>query len=241
MAYMLFVVYLMVDAVRSVMRVKRLYFHRFWSYVDMGIVACSWISVGLYAWRSSESNRIGDVFARTRGYAFIDLRSCVIVNDVLNVFLSVCCFLGWIKCVRLCRFNRRITLFIQTLRQAARELLSFATMFVIVFVAFVCLFYLLFVGKLGACSSFSRTSGMLFEMMLMKFDAYELIGAAAVLGPLCFALFILVVVFVCLSMFVSIIADQFRSARERLKLDTTDDERMVTFMLDKMRRWMGES
>lgn len=240
MAYMVFVVYLMVDGVRWVVREKRLYFRRFWSYVDMGIVVCSWMSVGLSAWRSSESHRLGAAFARTNGDTFIDLQPCVMVNDVLNVCLSVCCFLGWIKCVRLCRFNRRITLFIETLRQAARELLSFAAMFAVVFVAFVCLFFLLFVGKVGACASVGRTSGMLFEMMLMKFDAYELIGAAAVLGPLCFALFILVVVFVCLSMFVSIIADQFRSARDRLRLGTTDDERMATFMLDQVRRWMGE-
>jgi hypothetical protein len=71
-------------------------------------------------------------------------------------------------------------------------------MFAIVFISFVCLFYLLFISKLVECSNVLRTARMLFEMTLMKFDAYELLNAAEFLGPFCFSLFILLVVFVCL-------------------------------------------
>ena len=45
-----------------------------------------------------------------------------------------------------------------------------------------------------SCSTLLKTAGMLFEITRMKFDASELIGAHAVLGPLAFALFILIIV-----------------------------------------------
>ena len=64
-----------------------------------------------------------------------------------------------------------------------------------------CLFYLLFISKLPNCSSLLWTGEMLFEIILMKFDAYDLIDASSFPGPFCFSLFIFLVVFVCLSMY----------------------------------------
>jgi hypothetical protein len=60
-----------------------------------------------------------------------------------------------------------------------------------------------------SCASLFHTAQMLFEMTLMKFDASELSQA----GPFCFSLFIVIVVFICISMFLTIINDSFRRAR----------------------------
>ncbi|CAF3621667.1 unnamed protein product [Adineta steineri] len=73
-------------------------------------------------------------------------------------------------------------------------------MLAIVFMAFLSLFYLLFISKLSSCSSLLNTAQMLFEMTLMKFDASQIMGADAFLGPFCFTLFMFLVVFVCLSL-----------------------------------------
>ncbi|CAF0955523.1 unnamed protein product [Adineta steineri] len=105
-----------------------------------------------------------------------------------------------IKCLHLLRFNQQICLFAETLKYCAKALISFSLMFAIIFIAFLCLFYLLFVSKLSSCSSLLTTAQMLFEMTLMKFDASEISGADAFLGPFCFTLFMLLVVFVCLSL-----------------------------------------
>ena len=76
---------------------------------------------------------------------------------------------------------------------------------------------------------------MLFEMTLMKFDSSQLIQASAFLGPFCFSLFILLVVFICLSMFLSIINDSFRRARENIH----HNQQIISFMLNKFQRWIG--
>ncbi|CAF0993503.1 unnamed protein product [Adineta steineri] len=72
--------------------------------------------------------------------------------------------------------------------------------------------------------------------MLMKFDAHELSEASAFLGPFCFSLFIIFVVFICISMFLSIINDNFRRARENVDLY---NQQIFSFMLKKFQRWTG--
>jgi hypothetical protein len=109
-------------------------------------------------------------------------------------------------------------------------------MFSIVFLLFNCLFYLLFHSNLWSSSSLFQTSGMLFEMALMKFNAQELSVASAVLGPLSFSLYILLVVFVCLSMFITIINHSFQHARDQVR---NDHEKMFSYMFDRFLRWTG--
>ncbi|CAF1423607.1 unnamed protein product, partial [Adineta ricciae] len=234
--YMLLICYFMWIEIRLLFELRLKYFHRFWSYVQVGIITCSWTSVGIYIWRCKESQRIGELFSKTNGYVYINLQFASYINDVLSNLLSFCCFFGTVQLIKLCRYNQRLCLFIHTLQYSAKELLSFSFMFAVVFMSFVCLFYLLFIAKLPECSSLLGTAQMLFEMTLMKFDAYQLSGAAAFLGPFCFSLFVIFVVFICLSMFLSIIGDNFRRVRANLNGKTNG---MFDFMFETFQRWAG--
>jgi hypothetical protein len=129
-----------------------------------------------------------------------------------------------------------LSLFSQTLKYAGKELISFAMMFSIIYFAFLCLFYFLFISKLSACSSLLQTAQMLFEMTLLKFSPGDLTGAARFLGPFCFSLFIFLVVFICLSMFLSIINKNFRRARENMN---NNNQEIFSFIFDKFLRWTG--
>lgn len=70
---------------------------------------------------------------------------------------------------------------------------------------------------------------MLFEMTLLKFDSTDLILASTFLGPFCFSLFIIIIVFICMSMFISIIN----------QIKDKNKEEMIKFMLRKFQRWIG--
>jgi hypothetical protein len=233
---MLFIVYFMYLEVRLFLKSKREYWSRFWSYVEAGIIACSWASVGIHIWRYRQCQHIGRLFRETNGYAYINIQFISYINDLLTYLLGFCCFFGTVKAIRLCRFSRRLCLFSQTLQYASTALLSFSLMFSIVFASFLCLFYLLFVSKLPSCASLLETSQMLFEMMLMKFDAQQLTGAAAFLGPFSFSLFMFLVVFVCMSMFLSIINENFHRARENVN---GEPQVMFSFMIRRFQRWAG--
>ncbi len=176
------------------------YFRDFWSYPDIGIIACSWAGLGVYLWRIREGDRVGDLFRETNGYAYVNLQLASYVNDVLTFLLGFCCFFGTIKFLRLLRFNHRMSMLQSTLAYAARDLLSFSLMFSIVYFGYLALFFLLFHSKIWACSDPLKAAQMLFEMMLLKFDVSDLYAADIFLGPFCFTLFVIFVVFICMNM-----------------------------------------
>jgi len=238
--YMILIIYLIIEQVQSMIELKIKYFYQFWCYIDIGIILCSWTSVGIYIWRYFQVKHISDLFRETNGYVYINLQWIVYVNDLFIYLISFCCFFGWIKLIRLGRFNRRILIFIKTIQHARKDLLSFSIIFSIIFISFLCLFYLLFISKLSTCSSLLETAEMLFKMLLMNFDAYQLINASTFLGPFCFSLFIVLVVFICLSMFITIINKNFRFVRHHMKHHhQNEDEQIFRFMFRKFRRWIG--
>jgi len=230
----------MIKEIRNFIRMKWSYFRCFWSYIDIGIIGCSWGVLGVYIWRYHESNRIGNLFQETNGYVYINLQLSGYVDDILTSLLGFCCFFGTVKFIRLFRFDQRLSLFTETLQYARKELFSFTAMFAFVFMAFLTLFYLLFVGKLQNCATLLNTAQMLFEMMLMKFDVHPLQQAAPFLGPFCFSLFILLVVFVCMNMFITIINRSIRIVRDNMKAKQNEDQQVLVYMLRKLQRLIGK-
>lgn len=233
--YVIVIIYMMIEEIQSFIRLKWKYFIRFWSLIHFGIIICSWGNIAVYIWRFRESNRIEELFAQTNGYFYINIGHAVYINDILTYFQSFCCFFGMIQFLHLCRINSRLSLFIETLSNARRELQSFAAMFTLAFMSFVFLFYLLFVSKMWSCANLLSTAQMLFEVTLMKINTNELLSADAVLGPVCLTLFIFVIVFICLSMFLSIITENFRRVRDQRH----EKEEMLTFMWKNFVRWTG--
>ena len=191
-------------------------------------------------WRYHELNRVGDLFAKTHGYAYANLGVAAYASELFSVLLGFCCFFATIKFIRLGRFNHRLMFFVRTLQHAAKDLVSFASMFSIVFWSFIMLFYLLFTSELSTCATLLHTAQMLFEAILMKFDAQKLTEAAPFLGPLSFSLFIFVVVFVCMSMFLTIINESFGDVRDEAKASGgAHDQHIVSFMVEKCKRALG--
>lgn len=186
--------------IRSLLTNGLKYFRDFWSYAEIGIIACSWGFVIVFVWRVRERNRISTLFQETNGYGYVNLQFASYVNDILTFLLGFCCFFGTFKFLRLLRFNKRMSLLSSTIMYVAKDLISFTCMFSIVYLGYLALFYLLFYPKIWECSDPLKAAQMLFEMMLLKFNASDLNAADRFLGPLCFTLFIIFVVFICMNM-----------------------------------------
>jgi hypothetical protein len=74
-------------------------------------------------------------------------------------------------------------------------------------------------------------------MTVTRFNVSDLIQANAFLGPFCFFIFMLLVVFICLNMFLSIINASFHRARQ----NQAADEEILSFTLKKFLSWSGKS
>jgi hypothetical protein len=233
--FILLLIYFTFNEIQSFFHLKSNYFRHFWSYIEIGIIICSWTSIGIYLWKYKEGKRIGNLFAQTNGYVYINFQLAAYINDLLTYFLAFSCFFSTVRLIHLFRFNQRSLLFIRTIHHASKDLLSFAMMFSIIFMAFLTLFYLLFVSKLLSCSNVLQTAEMLFQMTVLKYNVHDFIEASPFLGPFTFSLFIFIVVFICLSMFISIIIDSSRHVRRNID----DDEEIFSFMWNKFSRWTG--
>ena len=71
---MIFIIYFMLMQIRLLFRLKWKYFYEFWSLIEIGIIICSWMGVGIYIWRYHECSRIGKLFKETNGYIYINLQ-----------------------------------------------------------------------------------------------------------------------------------------------------------------------
>ena len=110
-------------------RLKKAYLRQFWSYIEIGIMVSSWTGVGIHIWRRNEGRRILELFRKTNGDVYINFQLMAYINDIFSFLLAFCCFFGTIKLLRLCRYNRRLSLLSNTLRRATRELMSFSLCF----------------------------------------------------------------------------------------------------------------
>ena len=235
--YLTFITYFLAMEIHSLIRLKKAYFFQFWPYIELGVIVCSWTSVGIHFLRRVESTRILKVFRQTNGDVYVNFQLMAYINDLFTFLIAFCCFFGTLKLLRLCRYNRRLALLANTLKRASPELLSFSCMFSIIFMAFMALFYLQFVSQVWECATLLHTAQMLFEMLLLKFDTTEFVRAQPLLGPIYFALFILFIVFVCINMFVSIINDNFRVVRDDVHKVDDDDQDLFITTLTKLQRW----
>ena len=238
---MILIAYLCIRQIQSLLRLKGNYFRRFWTYIDLGIIVCSLSAIGTYIAQYREAKGIGDLFRKTNGFAYINLQRSAYINDLQNFFLAFSCFFSCLNVLRLGQYHRQLRLFTDTLRHASKDLLSFAVMFSVVFIAFLSLFYFIFISSISSCSTLLQTARMLFEMSLMKFDTHELLDAQPFLGPMSFTLFIFVVVFVCMSMFITIIGESFRCVRDDPHLQSQDDRHLLSCLLRKCQYALGIS
>ena len=94
--YISFIVYFMFVEIRLFLNLKWKYFNEFWSYIEWGMIVCSWSAVGIFLWRYREITRISDMFLKTNGYAYINLQLAAYVDNILVYLFGFCCFL-WIN------------------------------------------------------------------------------------------------------------------------------------------------
>ena len=225
----------MIREARLLFKFKWNYFSQFRSFIEIGIIICSLTASAIYLWQYEELQRIENLLKQTNGYVYVNFQLISYINNIFNIIFGFCCFFGTMKFLHISHFSSHLSLFNQTFRYASKDLISFSMMYSIIFISFLCLFYLLFNSNISTCASILQTSQMLFQIMLLKFDISEINDGGRFLGPFCFSLFIFLGVFIYLSMFFAIINNSFR----RAKGNVNDNEEMILYMLRKFQRWIG--
>ena len=240
--YLIFIVYFMVKEIKEIMKTtpKLAYFKRFWSYVEWMIVGFSWAAFAMYLYRIYEGDKISRLFKEYNSSSslgkLIRLQSMANWNESLAFCLGFCAALGTLKFLRLLRFNTRISIFVESMKQSMQELIGFLFLFMLMFMAFVQLLYLTLNEKTGGFSTVIKTMQSCFQVMLGKFEVDPIWQANFVLGPLFFSLYNIVVVFILLNIFLTIVNDTFARVRVEAMKNAHKDIPLVDFIWSRMKR-----
>ncbi|TNN06289.1 Polycystin-2, partial [Schistosoma japonicum] len=226
----------LIKEIRNIFRQRLKYFTRFWNFVELFIIFGSIAAIAAYIYMILSTKSSVEEFSRTHGNIFMNFQLLAYWNENLTYLTAVICFFAMLKLVFLFRFNYRIGLLGSVLKYAAKDLKYFCFIFLIVFSAFVVVFYLLYNDTLSGFKTILNAIETSMQIILGKFDFTSMYERQMVLGPLLFAAFSLCVVFVMVCMFIAILDESFHSVLNDLSLQS-DDHEMSQFIAIQFIHW----
>jgi polycystin 1L2 len=211
----LFVVFFMVKEIRSMIKLGREYFFKFWSYLEWMIIACAWASLGTYMNRVyAKSELLESLKHSNSGDKFINFQLASGFNETLGVLLGLCSFIGILKFLKVLSYSRNIRILEITLRKAFNDLVMFLLMFLIIYLAFVQIFYAFLGDKNVKYSTFVSTMETLFLVLLGSFKKEDFFLSGSVdFVSLIFVFYNLMMLIIILNIFITIITDHYESVR----------------------------
>ena len=231
--FLAFLLFFLVKEIRNILRMGiRVYFQRFWTVVELLIIALSLCAVVLYFYRFTVVKGLLKLFKEHHGNGYIKFQYAGYWTELLMYIIGWLVFLATIKFLRLLRFNKKICMLTATLKHAYPSLVLFSLMFLIVFLAFVQFFFHLYSINLDDFRTFVHAMETCTQMMLGRFDFSAMKTASAVLGPVFFFLYVVTVGYILVNMFITILNEAFTAVRKDVDKQGNDHE-MVEFIMSK--------
>ena len=206
--------------------------------IDLAFIALWWSSFALFLYRATWANNLKEFVAQYEQKHHDSTINFEILNYWYQIFtycLASCLFLATLRCAKLFRADTRIYAMILTLKDSLVELLNFAFVFILCWMAFVQLMYLLFNTSLLGYSSLTASMKTLLQINLGIFNANDYTQSQPILGPLIFAAYNIVIVLVLLNLLVAIIVRAFQNTRENTKKERNENSiDLIEFLVKKL-------
>ncbi|KAK3737773.1 hypothetical protein QZH41_012212 [Actinostola sp. cb2023] len=236
--YIAFLVYFLYKQVKKYRADKHLYFKDAWNYLEIAVLSFSIASVGFYFARLGMTKLTINNMKKTPD-SFVSFQYVAFLDEWVSATCSLAVFFSFLKFLRLLRFNRRMALLTQTLKQASKPLFYFFIYFSIIFLAYALFGFSIFSMSDKNYASFQRTIVTLFGMTLGEFDFHALMQANRIFGPLYFFSYVVLILFILMNVFLSIIVDTFNEV-SRDVLKQGNDHEMLSFMIHSVKSNIGK-
>ncbi|XP_077102279.1 polycystin-2 isoform X2 [Siphateles boraxobius] len=225
-AFCLFVLYYLVEEVLEIRLHRLRYFKSLWNCLDVLIVTLSVPAIIMNICRTSAvSHRLHFLLENHSTYPNFEPLARLQVH--FNNLAAIIVFLSWVKLFKFINFNKTMNQLSTTMSRCAKDLMGFAIMFFIVFLAYAQLAYLVFGTQVNDFSTFQACIFTQFRIILGDFDFSEIEEADSVLGPIYFTTFVFFIFMILLNMFLAIINDTYSEvkadmAQQRSEMEITD-------------------
>uniref|UniRef100_A0A8C2WHB1 Polycystic kidney disease 2 n=1 Tax=Cyclopterus lumpus TaxID=8103 RepID=A0A8C2WHB1_CYCLU len=237
-AFCLFILYYMVEEVLEI-RIHRLhYFKSLWNCLDVLIVVLSVVAIIMNITRTAMvGNRLKGLLENHNAHPSFEPLANLQIQ--FNNMAAVIVFFSWIKLFKFINFNKTMSQLSGTMSRCAKDLVGFAIMFFIIFLAYAQLAYLVFGTQVNDFSTFQASIFTQFRIILGDFEFSEIEEANPVLGPIYYTTFVFFIFFILMNMFLAIINDTYSEVKADMSQQRSEME--MTDLLKKVLNYMYHS
>jgi hypothetical protein len=82
--------------IKLIFQMGKAYIKQFWSYINCGIIICSWFGVVIHIQRQSEMKKMADSL-KMKGKQAISFQFFSYLDTLLTYLLGFCCFFATLK------------------------------------------------------------------------------------------------------------------------------------------------
>ncbi|XP_017264887.1 polycystin-2 isoform X2 [Kryptolebias marmoratus] len=225
-AFCLFVLYYVVEEVLEIHIHRLHYFKSTWNCLDVLLVALSVVAIIMNITRTALARNLlsGLLENYTAHPSFEPLAD---LQVQFNNMAAVIVFFSWVKLFKFININKTMSQLTSTMSRCAKDLMGFAIMFFIIFLAYAQLAYLVFGTQVNDFSTFQASVFTQFRIILGDFNFSEIEEANPVLGPIYFTTFVFFIFFILMNMFLAIINDTYSEVKadmsqQRSEMEMTD-------------------
>ncbi|KAM9314133.1 polycystin-2 isoform 2-T2 [Pholidichthys leucotaenia] len=225
-AFCLFILYYVVEEVLEINIHRLHYFKSIWNCLDVLIVTLSVIAVILNITRTAMvGSLLKSLLEHHTAHPSFELLANLQVQ--FNNMAAVIVFFSWVKLFKFINFNKTMSQLSSTMSRCAKDLVGFAIMFFIIFLAYAQLAYLVFGTQVSDFSTFQASILTQFRIILGDFNFSEVEEANPVVGPIYFTTFVFFIFFILMNMFLAIINDTYSEVKadmsqQRSEMEMTD-------------------
>eukprot|EP00058_Branchiostoma_floridae_P019276 XP_002604766.1 hypothetical protein BRAFLDRAFT_70615 [Branchiostoma floridae] len=138
---------------------------------------------------------------------FIDLQTAAYWDACFKHMLGLVVFINTISLLRVVRFSKPIGKLLALPGIMKKELLAFVVSAVVAFMAFISSGFLIFGSEMESYTDLYQTTFALFEMMLGRFFAQEMLDSNPITGPIFFSTFMICIFILLVNFLMTIICD----------------------------------
>lgn len=191
------------------------YFTTYWTLADWSILVLAGVGFFFYIFRYLLTKDILDTFKETEGNGYMKLQYVGLIDEFYGYTIGTILFVATLNFVRMLQFNNRFAILIQTLRACWDDLTGFFTVFFVVFLAFVQVFYMILHARMFEFHSIVASLSTCFTMCLNKFK-FGSIRDTSLTAAIMFFGFAISCSFILINVMLTIIMEAYAEVMEEL-------------------------
>ncbi len=219
-------------------KLRAAYFTQFWNLIEISINLMSLVAIGFYFYREKLAKDLLKRLPSKQPDVFINFQFAAYCDQIFIYIVSLIVFFVSIKFIKLLRFNRRMSILSDTLKDAWYPLGMFSIVMGIVLFGSFAFGTIVFGIQMYSYRNLMVTASTQISLLLGKFNFYEYENTNRIIGPLFFFGYIIMVNWILMNMFVSIINDSFETVSNNISKQSNDYE-IVDFVMDRFKEWVG--